>query len=320
MNLNTVRIVVAALSVGIAGAALAQSFPDRPVRLVVPFAPGGGMDIPARLIVEPMAKALGQPIVVENRPGANATIGAATVVTAPPDGYTVLFSILSSLTRVFNKDLSFDATTDLVPVGGAYGGSFVLFSTAAIPPATLKELVEYAKARPGKLNYASTALTAMLATEMLKSMAAIDVVAVSYKGGAPGRAALLANEVQIHVNIAPIHRADVEAGKARALAVLGPKRVATLPNVPTSAEAGYPDLVSTNTAGIWAPKGTPPAAIQKLNAALNEALKDPKFAQFAETSGGAVYDGRTPEAYARVSRDEIAFWTRAAKLANYQPQ
>ena len=298
----------------------AADFPERPVRIVVPFAAGASMDIATRIIAEPMAKALGQPVLAENRPGANATIGAAAVVTAPADGYTMLFSILPSLTTVFTKELTFDATTDLAPVGGVFSASFVMFTSAEVPAKTLKEFVEYVKARPGKVNYGVPALTAMLSMEMLKNSAGIDMVAVNYKGGAPARTALLANEVQALFNVASVHKVDVDSGKVRALFVAGDRRVGVLPNVPTAAEAGYPDLLTTNTGGVWAPKSTPRDVILKLNAAVNEALRDPKLAQYVDSTGGVVFDGRTPEAFGRVAGREVQFWSKAAKLANYQPQ
>lgn len=316
---SLVRLAVAACLAG-SSAAIAAEFPERPVRIVVPFAAGASMDIATRIIAEPMAKLLGQPVLAENRPGANATIGAAAVATAPADGYTTLFSILPSLTSVFTKDLTFDASTDLVPVGGVFSASFVMFTSAEVPAKTLKEFIEYVKARPGKVNYGVPALTTMLSMEMLKNSAGIDMVAVNYKGGAPARTALLANEVQALFNVASVHKADVDSGKARALFVAGDRRVNVLPNVPTAAEAGYPDLLTTNTGGVWAPKATPREVILKLNAAINEALRDPKLAQYVDSTGGVVFDGRTPEAFGRVAGREVQFWSKAAKLANYQPQ
>lgn len=301
------------------GVAHGADFPNRPLKMVVPFPAGGTTDLVARVAAERLGTVLKQPVVVENRPGGNTVLGGTAVVNSPADGYTMLFVGGSSMTTVFNKSVPYELFTALAPVAPLYQGPFYLFASTAVPANNLKELVAYAKAHPGKLDYGSAVSTTMMSMEALKAAAGIEVQHVPYKGSAPVTAALLANEVQLAFDGIASNRAHVAAGKMKIIAVGGRKRTEEFPNVPTVAESGYPGFLTVFNGGAWVPKGTPKEVIDVLNRAFNEVTRTPEYKAVAAKAGTEALNG-TPEDFRHQIETELAFWAAAAKVAKYVPE
>ncbi len=255
-----------------------QSFPDRPIRLVIPFPPGGGTDIAARLVGEKLGMALKQSVIPDNKPGANGVIASELVARAAPDGYTLLVATGSShaFAPALGVKLSFDPIKDFAPI--ALIGQFptVLVVNPAVPARTMGEFVAYAKQHPGKINFGSAGngSTNHFLGELVKQVAGIDMVHVPYKGSGPAAADLLAGQIQVMVDSVAAAKGNIDAGKLRALGVTTTQRVAQLPDVPTLKEAGY-DIEYAGWVVIMAPAGTPPDVLAKLNAAINGVMADP---------------------------------------------
>jgi tripartite-type tricarboxylate transporter receptor subunit TctC len=273
-------IAIAAMATIATGAA-AQTYPAKPIRIIVGFAPGGPADVMARLIGQRMTQALGQTIVVENRPGAGGTIGARAVAEAEPDGYTLLLGNTSTLVigPMIYRNIGYDPTKDLAPVVqlGITSNLFVVHP--AFPPQSVREVIAMAKANPGKLNFASAGIGTPphLIGEMFKLKAGIDIVHVPYKGGGQAAQAVITGEVQMVFENPATSLPYVESGKVRALAVTSEKRNRRLPELPTMIEAGVPDFVSVSFTGIVAPARTPADIVSKLNAAINDSLASPEI-------------------------------------------
>jgi tripartite-type tricarboxylate transporter receptor subunit TctC len=266
---------------------LAQSYPERPVRIIVPFAPGGVADNTARLIARHLSDTWGKPFVVENRPGAASIIAFTAVAKAPADGYTLLYANTNIATNAsLYGNLQYDAERDLVPVALAVITPGVLVVHPSLAATTLDQLLAIAKQRPGTLNYASVGQGSFphLAMEMLKQLAGIDVVHVPYKGFAPAMTAILANEVNVMLLDPSAALPQMKAGKLRGLAVSGSRRMQALPELPTIAELGLKDYEAVGWLGIMAPTGTPRETVTLLNAEINRGLAKPEVqARFAAT-------------------------------------
>ncbi len=261
-----------------AAPAQAQSYPDRPIRMVIPFPPGGGTDIAARLVGEKLGTALKQSVIPDNKPGANGVIASEFVARAAPDGYTLLVATGSShaFAPALGVKLSFDPIKDFAPI--AMIGQFptVLVVNPAVPAKTMGEFVDYAKKNPGKINFGSAGngSTNHFLGEMVKQVAGIDMVHIPYKGSNPAAADLLAGQIQMMVDSVAAAKGNIDAGKLRALGVTTPQRLAQLPDVPTLKEAGY-DIEYAGWVVIMAPAGTPHDVLAKLNSAINGVMADP---------------------------------------------
>ncbi len=296
--------------------ASAQDYPSRPVRVIVPFAPGGGTDILVRILAPRLSASFGQQIVVENRPGASSIIGTDLVVKSPPDGYTLLavdtsFTVNPSL----QAKMPYDSLKDLAPVIHLAAAPVILVIHPSVPAKSVKELVALAKAKPGGLAYASggNGASTHLAGELFKMVAGVDIVHVPYKGTGPAIADVVAGQVQMNFAGISSARQHVESGRLRAIAVTGDKRNPALPDVPTFAESGLPVDAGTHW-GLLAPAGTPAAVIAKVNAETDRALRLAEVkARIAELGFDAA--GGSPEAWAALIRSEMVKWAKVVKEA-----
>ena len=301
-----------------APAAVAAPFPDRPVRLVVPYPPGGGADIFARTLSEPLAAQLGQPVIVENRPGANGIIGTDAVARAAPDGYTILLgnSGPNAINQAIYPDLPYDAVDSFEEVSLIGYTTHVLVVHPGVQARSVTELIALARRSPGQLNFASTGQggTPHLAGELFKLMTGTDMVHVPYKGASPSNADVIAGQVQLTFNTLPPLMTSIRAGKVRALAVTGKQRSQLLPEVPTIDEAGVAGYDVQTWYGIHAPAGTPAAVVDRLNQALVAVLSN---AQVRAALGGQGYEvaTSTPGEFSRMVRDDVAKWRKVVKEA-----
>jgi tripartite-type tricarboxylate transporter receptor subunit TctC len=313
--------MVACSVLALAWPASADSYPDRPVHLIVGFAPGGTTDITARLIAQALSDRWGQQVVVDNRPGAGTAIGAALVAQAPPDGYT-LFQNSSSQVAVglIHKQLSYDPINDFTPISKVLSTPNIILVNKAIPARNLPELIALARAKPGQLSYGNPGLGTIthLGGELFKQMANVDIVAVPYRGGALSIQALISGELPMTFNTLPEVMSQVQGGTVRAIAVTTAKRAALLPDLPTIGETvpGY-------EVEIWqawlGPAGMKPALVAKINADLVTVLASPQLhARFAELGAEAV--SSTPDALMTTMRTELARWTRVVQIAGIQPE
>ena len=313
------RLLAVLLGSCMAAAAIAQTFPDRPVRIVVPFPPGGSSDIVARAMADGVTEELGVAVVVENRPGAGGNIGTAAVAKAPADGYTLAQCTIG--TCAINPSLyantGYDLARDFAPVFLVGGTMNVVTVHPAVPANTIQELIALARAKPGALSYASSGIGSSnhLTPEWLKLVAKIDMVHVPYKGSGPAIVDLVGGQVQVFVDNEPSILPQVKAGKVRALAVTGPQRSKSLPDVPTMEEAGFQGFVVEPWFGYMAPAKTPRAAIDRLNAAFNAAAAKPRVRQRLEEAGMRVIGG-PPERLGEQIRTETEKWGGVVKANN----
>ncbi len=317
MNRHTLFAALLAL-VSFGAIAQAPGFPSKPVTLVVPVAPGGILDAVARMLAPEMAKQLGQPVVVDNKAGASGNIGATFVAKSAPDGYTLLVGY--SMFHVGNpsmfKDLAWDPVRDFSSVGMVAVSPHVIAVHPSVPARTLQELVDLAKKEPGKLNYASPGSGSVphVGMELFKQQAGIDVMHVPYKGAGPMMQDVIAGQVQMTVATPPSLLGFVQAGRVRALAVAAKTRHPLLPDVPTTAEAGYPSFVLEAWVALFAPAGTPRPVIEKLTAAAAEALKAPEVVERARATGMAIRFMPPAELDATVKAD-LAYWSNVIRNA-----
>lgn len=263
-------------------ACLAQSFPEKPVRLIVPYAPGGSADIAARLISDEWAKALGQPVVIENKAGAGGNIGVDLVSKAKSDGYTIgLQTVSLAINPALYQRMPYDTLADLDPIGMVATSQHVLVVNNQLSAKTVKDLIRDAKATPGKLQYGSagTGSTFHMAAELFKSVSQTNITHVPYRGGGPALLDTIGGHVQLSFPVLSAALPQVQGGKLRPLGVTGPKRSALMPDVPTIAEAGLPDYSFETWFMVFAPAGTPKPVIEKLNATLNATLNKPELKQ-----------------------------------------
>ena len=298
--------------------ASAQAYPNRPVKIVVPFATGGPADVYARFIAQRLGDALGQSFVVDNKPGGGSVIGTDLAAKAPADGYTLL---MMSNTHTVNETLipnkPFQLMRDFVGVAPINYSDLVLVAHPSVSANNLRELLAQAKANPGKMNYASSGpgTPYHMAGELLKSMAAIDVVHVPYKGSSGARTDILAGQVQIMFDAITTMTEQVKAGKVKALATSGRTRSDVLPDVPTLSEAGLPGYEATIWLGLMAPRGTPQEVVNKLNDAVGKIVGTPEQKQ-QWSKQGAVPMVMNPTAFTRYLNEDIAKWSTVIKTAN----
>lgn len=301
----------------------AQTWPSKPVRWVVPYTGGGITDVVTRVVTQKMQAPLGQPIVVDNRPGANSILGSDIVAKAAPDGYTMLTVIAGYAANVtlYAGKLPFDARKDLVPVSLAGIAPLILTANNNFPAKDVKELIAYAKANPGKINFGSSGIgaAAHLTTELLKQTTGIDMVHVPYKGTAPALTALMANDIQILVDVPSTLMPHVRGGKIKALAMFSGKRIQGAPEVPTVAEAGGPALESSTWVLFMAPGGTPREIVNRLAQetakAINQSDIKERFNQI-----GIEPVGNTPEEATRFLEAEIAKWAKVITTAGVKAE
>lgn len=277
-----------AFTFGAAAPALAQSYPNKPIRMIVPSTPGSPTDVMARLVAQSLTSSIGQTVFVEPRPGGGGIIGTKAVIAAEPDGYTLLFTEGAKhlMTPALYDSTGFDPVTDVAPVATAGGGSFVLVVHPDLPAKSVQELAAYARAHPGKINFGfgQGTLPHMLG-ETLKHTAKVDITSVPYKGGAQAVADMLGGHIQMNFGTTATLLALIREGKLRALAVTNDTRLAELPDVPTMAESGFPNLTLRYWMAVWAPPHTPAAIVDKLNADLVAGLKSPELAASMAKAG-----------------------------------
>ncbi|MDB5641045.1 MAG: extra-cytoplasmic solute receptor protein [Hyphomicrobiales bacterium] len=306
-----------AFSLCLSGAgALAQTYPAKPVKIIVPSGAGGPTDAAARVIADRLYAAMGQPFIVENRNGAGGALGARVVATAPADGYTLLMgntAVLATIPAV-SKGAGYDAVKSFTPVALVMDSFQVVTVNRDASARTLADLVASAKREPGKLNYAATGIGNIthLAGELFKARAGVDLAAVQYRSGGEATTALLQNDVQMTIDNISAVRPFIEDGKLRALAVTSAQRRPELPDVPTVIEAGYPDLVMTSFFGVVAPAGTPPDIVDKLNRDINQAVAQ---ASDAIARLGSRPAPGTPDQFRDLIANESAKWARIARDA-----
>lgn len=303
-------------SLGFSSAASA-AYPDHAIRLVVGFSAGGTTDVVARIVGKEIGDALGQPVVVENRPGAGSNIATEMVSRADPDGYTLyMVAVTSAINQTLYKNLRFDLVKDFAPIALAVRVPNVLVVNPQVPVKTVKELVDYAKANPGKLNFASSGsgTSIHMAGELFKQVANIDVTHIPYKGSSPAMTDLLGGQVQYMFDNMPSAWPHVEAGKLRALAVTTADRSKTAPDLPTMKESGYPTFDVSSWFGVIAPKGTPDDVVNKLNATILAALAKPDV-QKRLADLGAVPAKTTPAEFGAFIKSEVDSWAKVVKAS-----
>jgi tripartite-type tricarboxylate transporter receptor subunit TctC len=301
--------------------ALSQSYPARPIRLVVPFGAGGGTDNLARIIEPLVSKALGQPLVIENRPGGGSTIGMDQVAKAAPDGYTLVMTDTSIAVNPSLKPLPYDTINDFVPVSLLATAPVILMAHPKVPAKTLKEFIALAQAGPGKFTYASggNGASTHLGGELLKMVAGIDVVHVPYKGTGPAMNDLIGGHVDVMFSGISSARPFMDDKKLNALAVTGDARNAATPAVPTFAEAGYAGVTASTYWGVLAPKGTPKEIVDRVSAEFAKAMREPDV-QKRIADLGYLPIGGSPSDYAANIKSEIAKWAPVIKAANIKAE
>jgi tripartite-type tricarboxylate transporter receptor subunit TctC len=313
-----IAMAAAGLGASRAGGA-AEAYPTRTIKLIVPFPPGTPSEFFIRLIADRLSSRLGQAVVVENRPGgAGGTVGAAAVANAAPDGHTLLASSPGPLVTAASlyRNLSYDPSRSFAPVALLFSSPQLLTITPALPVTSVQELVVYAKSRPGKISIASPGFGTQphLLAEMFKSAAEIDIIHVPYKGPAAAITDLLAGQVQIYFETAPVVLPHAEAGKLRILAVADQRRLSQLLGVPTTAEAGFPSLVGGFWSGIVAPAGTPAQIVDRLNIAINEIMRSPEAEVGLSKLGAGAMLG-SPQAFAAFIASERQKWSAVIDAA-----
>jgi tripartite-type tricarboxylate transporter receptor subunit TctC len=316
------RAVVAGLTLSLAGAVSAQ-YPARPIRFVVPFPPGGGVDIVARALGEKLAPRLGQPIIVDNKPGAGQTIGTDAVAKSAPDGYTFLVSAIASqaIIHTMNRTRSFDIRRDFAPVGRIGYGTIAFVVPQSSRAASVKDFVAMAKAAPGKLTFASSGTGAIihLTGEMFKQAASIDLTHIPYKGTTQILPDLLDGRVDLALDSLPAYLTHIKSGKLRVLAVASRERSALLPELPTMAEAGVPGVVSATDYALYAPAGTPKEIVMRMNRETNAVLGMPDLRAKLAAQGIEI-SASTPQELQAELLHEIDKWAKVIKDANIEPQ
>jgi tripartite-type tricarboxylate transporter receptor subunit TctC len=317
MVLSSACVLACALAAG----AVAQQYPARPIRLIVPFPPGGSNDIVARLIGAQLTERLGKSVVVDNRGGAGGTIGTEAAVRSQPDGYTLL---VISVAYAYNPSLyklTYDPLNAISPVAMMGTGPNALAVHPSLPAKSVKELIALAKARPGEIIYASAGIGTFqhLSSELFKLMAGVNMLHVPFKGGGPATISVVAGQSQVSIGSLIQTLPHIRTGKLRALGVGGTKRSATLPEVPTIAEAGVPRYEASNWWGIVAPAGTPPVIVKQLNGEIGGILNSPDVRKWF-ASEGAEPVSRTPEEFGQWIRTEMDKWGKVVKQAGIKAE
>lgn len=305
------------LLVQVGGVAAQQDYPTRPVRIIVPFAPGGSADVFGRFIAQRLQESLGQPFVIDNRPGGGSVIGTDAVAKSAPDGYTLL---LMSNTHTVNESLipnkPFQLLRDFVPIAPINSADLVLVAKPGLAANTLPELLRIARAKPGSLSYASSGpgTPYHMAGELFKAMAGLAIVHIPYRGSSGARSDLLGGQIDLMFDAIPTMAEQVRAGRVKALGTSGAQRSSVLPDVPTIAESGVPGYEATIWLGLMAPKGTPAAIVARLNAEVSRIAGQPAVRQ-AWAAQGATPMLMTPEAFARYVQEDITKWAHIVKVS-----
>ncbi len=301
--------------------AWAQTYPTRPIHLIVGFPPGGGADIIARLIGQSLSERLGQPIVIENKPGAGTNLAVEAVVRAPPDGYTLLQIVAANATNAtLYQNLSFDFVRDIKPVASFSRGAFVMVVNPSFPAKTVPEFIAYAKANPGNINMASSGvgITTHIFGELFKLMTGIEMTHIPYRGGAPAITALIGGQVQVYFSPLPEPLEQIKAGKLRALGVTITTRVEALPDVPSISEF-VPGYEASGWQGVGAPKDTPDEIVEKLNREVNVVLAKAKMKTQLAELGVAAFPS-SPADFGKLIADETEKWAKVIRAANIKPE
>ena len=312
--------IILALMLALVATALrpvaAQSYPAKPIRFIVPFPPGGGNDLIARELSQHLTESLGQPVVVDNRPGASTLIGAEAAAKASPDGYTLFMGNNSTLTinPHLYKKLPYDAVRDFAPLSLLASAPFVLLAHPSVPAQSVKELIALARLRPGQLNFGSSGLgiATHLAGEMFKLMARVDIVHIPYKGAAPALTDLIGGQIELLFNNVISAMPHVRSGRLRALAVTSKTRSHALPQVPAVAEAGLPDYEASVWYAVLAPARTPAPVLTRLHGEFVKALQHPRVQERLASDGASIV-GSTPEVLARTIEADLARWGKVIK-------
>jgi tripartite-type tricarboxylate transporter receptor subunit TctC len=321
-KIKVLVLLLAALSS--AAGALAQTYPAKPIRLVVPFPPGGAADLTARTLGQKMGDQLGQPIVIENKPGANGVLGIDTVAKAAPDGYTIVLTDRGSLAvnpSLYAK-LPYDPLKDFAYIGIVTDGPYVLVANPKLDVKTPQELVALSKAKPGTLSYASYGVGSMpqLNLEAFNQQMGTDMLHVPYKGAGPAAQAAVAGDVSVTIAAVPAVQGFIKDGRLRALAVGSDKRFAVLPDVPTMKELGAPgDILVPTYFALLAPAGTPPAIVEKLNAEMKKAIADSVVAERL-SGAGLLPQGGTPEAMAASLKQDVPRFAELVRKIGIKPE
>jgi len=313
----TIRLLAAVALALITWGAAAQGYPSRAVKVLVGFTPGGGTDIAARMLAPKLSEYLGQPFVVENRPGATTTVATEMVAKAAPDGLTLLFTTSAlAINASLYKNLPYDALRDLAPVSVLCSSPNLLVAGQGVPAKDVRELLALARAKPGTLNYSSAGAgtTQHLAGELFKARTGTDIQHIPYKGTAPSLTAVISGEVQFSFANVPAILAHVKSGRLRPLAVVGPARTELMPEVPTMKEAGVEGIETPVWYALLAPAGTPREIVDALAGAVARATRDAEFRRRLQEQGADVV-GSTPEAFAKLLREDIARYAEAVRIS-----
>jgi tripartite-type tricarboxylate transporter receptor subunit TctC len=322
--MRTVKLLALIAAVTLVGSAAAQNYPTKPIKLVVPFSPGGASDLTARTLAQKMGDSIGQPIVVDNKPGANGVLGIDAVAKSPPDGYTILLTDRGSLTvnpSLYAK-LPYDPVKDFSYIGVATDGPYVLVANPKLGVTSVKDLVALAKSKPGTVNYSSFGIGSMahLNLEAFNHRMGTDMLHVPYKGAAPAAQAAVTGEVGVTIAAVPAVQGFIKDGRLRALAVGADKRFPVLPDVPTMTEAGAPnDILVPTYFALLAPANTPAPIVTRLNAELRKALADPAVMERL-AGAGLVPVGGTPEAMASSIKQDLPRFAEIVKRIGIKPE
>ncbi len=307
-------LALALIPAALAPVALAADYPNKPVKWVVPYPPAGTTDVLARIVAQWLGEKMGQPFVVENKPGVGNNLGTEAVINSPPDGYTMLLvNPANGINATLYKDLKFNFIRDIAPVAGIVRTPNVMVVTPSLPVKTVKEFIDYCKANPGKINMASSGsgTSVHLSGELFKSMTGCDMLHVPYKGAGPALIDLMGGQVQVMFDNLPSSAGHIKSGKLRALAVTSAEREPSLPNVPTVGET-VPGYEATAWFGVGMPKNTPKEFIDKVNAEVNRALADPAMRAKLAELGGKPIPG-TPDDFGKVIAAETAKWAKVVQ-------
>lgn len=310
-------VLAAILLGGMASTAHAQPYPNKMIRIVVPYPAGGATDILARILAEKMTPMLGQTVIVENRPGASGNLGFGYVAKADPDGYTLLMGTANmTIAPAFSTNLPYDTLKDFAPVATVVSSQNLLVIRPDLPVKNLKELIAYAKANPGKLNFGSSGIgTPLLSIELMKSLAGLDITHIPYKGDTPALQDLMAGQIDLYCSTITAEIPYVRTGKLRALGVTSKQRAASLPDIPTIAEAGIPAYELASWYGILAPAGTPKDIVAKLHGVIDKIVAMPDVAAKI-VEGGSDPMVLTPDAFMERLRADVAKFAALVKTAN----
>ena len=314
-------LAVVGLAVGALPAASHAEYPDKPIRLVIPFVPGGAADLLGRYLAKALTADFGQPVVVESRSGAGGLIGIEAGRAAPPDGYTLTLISSSYTVNPALYKLKFDPVHDITPIIQISRGPMLIVTSPAFPATSITELVDYARANPNKVNFASSGQGSVihLANELFNKRFGIQMTHVPYKGGGNAQTDIMAGQVDVYFASTASAIPNVQAGRMRALGVTTANRIAALPNVPTVAESGLPGYEATMWYGIIGPKDLPPAIVARVNAAINKAIAPPEAREKLEADG-AEPAGGSAGAFGKIIATEIALWGQVVRDLGIRPE